>query len=215
MEPVVVSLGKAQKFLSVLKGYSRDGADSKSARRRRNPYGSTQDEGPSGVVVLNVSRATLNGAGVLGTVASEVKKTLDALDSSLVLQTDILLLKESIFGRNQEVGASRKMAEMELTKEKLKIKKSLLKSVEDAGVNSVLSSEVTPDFLTVVEKAIPADKDSAALTIRLFDASSLRAEMETLRVQLNKLDEEIRAINATTLVTVDLSPQSRSLLGIA
>lgn len=210
---VVVSLGKAQRFLAVLKEQVKESSPKASARSRR--YGYEEESNVSGVLSVDLSRATLTGENVVSDVQTQVVVAIHALVDAAALANDVVILKEAIFARNQETGLSAKIARSELVKDLIKTKKTLVKSVEKAGINAVNPEQLDERLFQRLAAGIAENKDSATLEVRLVDAAALRSEIASLRVELNDLDEEIRALNATMKVTVDLSPQARAVLGLS
>jgi hypothetical protein len=116
------------------------------------------------------------------------------------------------------------MSLLKVAKVKLATYTSAYAQVESATLGFVSGQDVTPDFIArVCARAAAEDANTAAnnqrrplpqVRVRLAETDDVKKQVDTLRTEINNLEDELAALNANTKLTVELSARSREILGL-
>jgi hypothetical protein len=214
MPTISVSLGKAHKLLEQLKG-AQSGPALRRGRRRF-----FEDDVPAtttGVVAIHLTSvaAAAEPAQVLGALQRQAAQAVFGFEERLTLQRDALEIKEAVFAANQASGASRTMLELSLAKAELAALTGARDAVVHAGVDVVPVAGLTEDLVARLRLACEKpDARDVTLTVAIFDVPYLETRLRSLRVEINRLDDELRRLNGSTTVSVALSDGGAALLGL-
>jgi hypothetical protein len=207
------SLGKAHKILQELSL-----PEKRRQLRRRRMYHSEESEQLA--VQAGVVRLALPPRGVSDeAVAEEVRVRIDssrkAVDDHLSLAEDRARIKEALFAANVHSGVSARLARQALLAGEVAILESGISALAQAPVGTVGRGEITSDLVRELRAAPASDREQAvSISVRLHDVADLQLRLRAAREELHQLDEEIRVLNAQTMIEVELRPATLRLLGL-
>lgn len=203
------SLGKAHKLLQALKE-----ALKASSSRTRRFFSIDPEPSHRGAIEVEFPVRGLSDAEVVAGIQRQIENARKSLERHLALEEDAGRLKEAIFAANQTSGVSERMTRQTFLNKRISILQALLSQIENAEVNAVSAERVTEELIHGLREAANAEQSEISLTVTLSDPEKLREQICQDRQEVNRLDEEIRALNATTTVQVELHEVTRELLGL-
>ncbi|VBB18978.1 hypothetical protein YASMINEVIRUS_1510 [Yasminevirus sp. GU-2018] len=214
---ITVSLTTANKYMTRLKTHQS------SENKVEDPYGYSrrrEKATPTTPANVNIARILTKYGQMkqensdldsrdFSMMKSEIQTTVESVKASVEVRRrvswDITQIKNVIFRTNGLVGIDTILSKLDhLNSIKKEISESLKKLTEscktDVDLNSMLLAQIKTD--------------DPERSVDVWDKTSLQESIKAINRRINQLESERDKLNATTLVTIELSPASIDILGI-
>lgn len=163
----------------------------------------------SAVVSLSTQPSMLAGPVpelLQGLIADQQKKNAQAL----AIKRDILTVKEALFARNQALGISLRMNRLELLRHRVETHQGMLKQLDQ----SLQLADITPDYIGTLRSLSEQKPYTQDLLVRLIEREELDALIQSDSQEINRIEDELQALNSRETIDLELTSESMELLGM-